>query len=69
MTAQEARAITEGKRDSRFEDLLATVKLMADAGYDFATKPKKFVDREIKQQLIDLGYDVQICESYITIKW
>ena len=69
MTAQEARALFDSKRGGRLQELLATVKLMADAGYDFATKPKKFVDREIKQQLVDLGYDVQICESYITIKW
>ena len=69
MTAQEARALTDSKQDGRLQELLGTIKLMAKAGYNYACKPKIAADREIKQQLIDLGYDVQICESYITIKW
>lgn len=69
MTAQEARALTDSKQDVRLQVLLGTIKLMAKAGYNYVCKPKIAADIEIKQQLVDIGYDVQICQSYITIKW
>ena len=70
ITAQQAREKAISKRKN-LEDLLATVGYCAEAGKNaacFTTKDINVTD-EMKNQLIELGYNLEVDDKYFLITW
>ena len=69
MTAQEARELAQKNEKERFNELIGIIKVMAKAGYFAAASPVQPVDDQVKDDLIALGYNVEITQHNIIIRW
>jgi len=69
MTAQEARAITEGAKQNRFDEIIYMITAMAKHGDSYAIKSLTEHDDKIAIRLRQLGYTVKLTNSHIRISW
>ncbi len=69
MTAQEARAITEGALENRYDSVMFSILAEARSGSYRAFFQKNRDDEELAIQLKNLGYTIEFLHNSMIVSW